>query len=139
VLVTTTTPETNPNNNTARAQTLVTAPVTPPKPPKPPKAPVVAPDICSTLTATPKVLTGNGKAQKITISVKKGKKGVKGAKVKITGPGIKKTVKTAKNGKVKVTLKPGKPGIIKVVIKGGKACNSQRIGVVGVYEPPVTG
>jgi len=34
---------------------------------------------------------------------------------------------------------PSQPGIIKVVIEGAKACNSQRIGVVGVYEPPVTG
>ena len=83
------------------------------------------------------------------ITVKQGKKGVKGVRVKLTGPGIKKTVKTGKNGKVKVTLKPGKPGIIKVVILPKtkvngkivkvKACNTQRIGVVGVYEPPVTG
>ncbi len=145
VLVTTTTPETNPNNNSAQAQTLVTAPVTPPKPPK------VAPEICNTLVATPKVLKATGKKQKIVISVKKGKtkKGVKGVRVKLTGPGIKKVVKTGKNGKIKVSLKPGKPGIIKVVILPKKkvngkwvkvkACNTQRIGVVGVYEPPVTG
>ena len=110
VLVTTTTPETNPNNNSAQAQTLVTAPVTPPKPP------VVVPEICNTLVANPKVLKATGKKQKITIAVKKGKKGVKGVRVKLTGPGIKKTVKTGKNGTVKVVLKPGKPGIIKVVI-----------------------
>ena len=38
-----------------------------------------------------------------------------------------------------MTLKPSKPGIIRVAIQGAKACNTQRIGVVGVYEPPVTG
>ena len=38
-----------------------------------------------------------------------------------------------------VTVKPGKPGIIRVAIQGAKTCNTQRIGVVGVYEPPVTG
>ncbi len=146
VLVTTTTPETNPNNNSAQARTLVTAPVTPPKPPKPP---IVVPAICNTLVATPKVLKATGKKQKINITVKQGKKGVKGVKVKIAGPGIKRTVTTGKKGNVKVTLKPGKPGIIKVVILPKKkvngkwvkvkACNTQRIGVVGVYEPPVTG
>ena len=88
---------------------------------------------------TPKVLQGNGKSQKINVKVTKGKKPVAGAVVKITGPGIAKTVKTGKNGKVTVTFKPSKPGIIKVAIQGAKACNTQRIGVVGVYEPPVTG
>ena len=47
-----------------------------------------------------------------------------------------KTVKTGKNGKATVTFKPSKPGIIKVAIQGAKACNTQRIGVVGVVEPP---
>jgi uncharacterized repeat protein (TIGR01451 family) len=133
VIVTTTTPETTTTNNTASASTIVTAPVTPPKPPKP------APEICELLTATPKTLKATGKAQKIVVKVTKGKKAVNGAKVKITGPGISKTVKTGKNGKVIVTLEPGKPGIIRVQILGAKTCNTQRIGVVGVYEPPVTG
>ena len=133
VIVTTTTPETNPNNNTAQAQTLVVAPV------KPPKPPVVVPDICTTLVANPKVLKATGKAQTISITVKKGKKSAAGVTVKITGPGISKTVQTGKNGKVKVTVKPSQPGIIRVAIQGSKACNTQRIGVVGVYEPPVTG
>ncbi|MEO7663001.1 hypothetical protein [Gaiella sp.] len=134
VIVSNKTPiDNNPNNNTAQASTLVTAPLTPPKPP------VVVPEICSTLVANPKVLKATGKAQKISITVKKGKKGVKGATVKITGPGISKTAKTGKNGKVIVTVKPSQPGIIRVAIQGAKACNTQRIGVVGVYEPPVTG
>ena len=58
------------------------------------------------------MLKGNGKSQKITPSkVTQGKKGVAGAKVKITGPGISKTVTSGKNGKVTVTVKPSKPGI----------------------------
>ena len=132
VISNTTPPDTNPNNNTASASTVVTAPVTPPTP-KP------QPEICELLTATPKVLKANGKAQKINVKVTKGKKPVAGAKVKITGPGINKTVTTGKNGKVTVTVKPGKPGIIRLAIQGAKTCNTQRIGVVGVYEPPVTG
>ena len=84
VIVTTTTPETSTTNNTASASTVVTAPVTPPKPP------VVAPEICETLTVTPKVLKANGKSQKIIVKVTKGKKAVAGAKVKITGPGSRR-------------------------------------------------
>ena len=85
------------------------------------------------------MLKGNGKSQKVKVTVKKGSKGVAGAKVKITGPGISKTVRTGKNGVVIASVKPAKPGIIRVSIVGAKACNTQRIGAIGVYEPPVTG
>ena len=46
---------------------------------------------------------------------------------------------TGKNGKVSVSFKPTQPGIIKVEVLGTNACNTQRIGVVGTYEPPLTG
>ena len=59
---------------------------------------------------TPKVLKANGKAQKINVKVTKGKKPVAGATVKITGPGINKTVKTGKNGKVTVDREAGQAG-----------------------------
>ena len=36
-------------------------------------------------------------------------------------------------------LRPGKAGIMLVKITSVKACNTARIGVVGVFEPPVTG
>ncbi len=133
VLVTTSTPETNAKNNQASAQTIVNAPLTPPKPP------VVKADICRTLVANPKMLKANGKAQRISIKVTQGTKGVAGISVKITGPGISKTVLSGKGGKVKVTVKPSQPGIIRLAIQGKKACNTQRIGVVGIFEPPVTG
>ena len=38
-----------------------------------------------------------------------------------------------------MTFKPGNPGMIQVSIQDSKACNTQRIGVVGVFQPPVTG
>ena len=139
VTVTTATPETDSSNNTASAPTVVTAPGTPPtaKPTTP--KPTPSPEICATVTVTPKVLQGNGKSQKITVRVTKGTKGVVGVSVKISGPGVTKTVKSGKNGKVTVSFKPTQPGIVKVEVLGTKACNTQRIGVVGTYEPPVTG
>ena len=84
-------PDTNPNNNTASASTLVTATVS--------RRGGRTPEICETLTVTPKALKGNGKSQKVTVKVTKGKKPVGGATLGITGPGIKKTVKTGKNGR----------------------------------------
>ncbi len=132
VTVTTTTPETNSANNTAQASTLVAAPLTPPQP-------TPAAEVCSTVAATPKTLRGTGKAQTIRVSVKQGSKALARVKVRITGPGLRKTVKTGKQGKVALRIKPKKPGIIRVEILGTKACNSQRLGVVGVFEPPITG
>ena len=138
--MTTTTPETNTGNNSAQAQTVVTAPVTPPTPPAPVKPkPKPAPQICTTVVALPKTLKANGKSQTIKLKVTKGSKGVTGARIRLSGPGISKTVRTGKNGLVAVSIKPAKPGIIKVEIIGAKACNTQRLGVVGVFEPPVTG
>jgi hypothetical protein len=138
---TTSTPETNTANNTASATTIVTAPAAPPvKPkPKPKPQPQPQPEICTTVLALPKTLKANGSTQKIVVSVKKGSKAVGGAKVKVTGAGTSKAVSTGKNGKILVTIKPNKPGIVRVEIVGTKACNTQRLGVVGVFEPPVTG
>jgi hypothetical protein len=39
----------------------------------------------------------------------------------------------------RLSLTPSKAGIMLVKITSAKACNSARIGVVGVFEPPVTG
>lgn len=137
VTVTTTTTETNPNNNSAQAQTVVTAPAVPPAPTPKPK-PKPAPVICTTVVALQKTLKANGKAQTVKLKVTRGSKGVV-ARIKLTGPGFSKTVRTGTNGLVAVSLKPSKAGIVKVQIVGVKACNTQRLGVVGVFEPPLTG
>jgi hypothetical protein len=134
VTVTTTTPETNASNNSAQAQTVVTAPVAPPTP-KPKPAPV----ICTTVVAFKKTLSANGESQMVRLKVTKGSKGVIGAKLRLSGPGIGKTVRTGTGGFVAVSLKPSKAGIVRVEIVGAKACNSQRLGVIGVFEPPLTG
>ncbi len=132
VFVTTTTTETNPNNNTAQARTLVTKPGTPPTA-KP------NPSICSTIIVSPKMLKASGKTQRILVKVRKGKNASSRVRVRATGPGIDKTVRTGKNGSVVVRFKAAKPGIVRVALVGTKACNSQRLGVVGTFEPPVTG
>jgi hypothetical protein len=133
--------DTNSANNTDDAVTLVVAPVTPPPPPKPsPKPkPKPAPEVCRTLSVGPKLIQASGKAQTVTIKVVEGKKPAKGVKVRITGPGVNRIVTTNLRGIARVTLKPTKAGILRFSITNAKACNTQRIGVVGVFEPPVTG
>ena len=94
-------PDTNPGNNTARRSTVVIAPAT-----RRSRSPSPSPRSASTLTVTQKMLKADGKSQKITSKVTEGKKPVKGAKVTITGPGIKKSGKTNEKGNVIVTVKP---------------------------------
>ena len=84
-------------------------------------------------------LSGSGKSQAIRLKVTQGTKGIIGAKIRVSGPGISKTVRTGKNGLVTVFFTPSTAGIIKVQIVGAKACNAQRLGVVGTFQPPLTG
>jgi uncharacterized repeat protein (TIGR01451 family) len=123
----------DPTNNRANASTLLGASLKPPVKPKP-KPPVV----CSTLNVTPKTVVA-GKKSKIQVVVTAAGKPVKGASVRIVGPGINRVVKTGKNGKAVAVVTSTKSGIVTVSITGKKGCNTARVGVVGAFEPPVTG
>jgi uncharacterized repeat protein (TIGR01451 family) len=121
-------PELDTTNNRARATTLVLTPLLPPKP-KP---------VCSTLTVGPKTLRV-GKRSTIAATVKNRGKAVKGAKVLVRGAGIAKSARTNAKGKARITVRPTRPGIVVVSVPQKLACGSKRIGVVGVFQPPVTG
>jgi uncharacterized repeat protein (TIGR01451 family) len=135
--------DTNGGNNMACASTLVTAPVTPPtvKPttPKPKPKPKPKPNICRVLKVTPSMVKANGSRQIVIARVTRSKTPVKGVVVRFTGVGLTQAVKTNKKGIARVGVASSKAGIMVVKITSVKACNSARIGVVGVFEPPVTG
>ena len=134
--------DTNGANNMACASTLVTAPVTPPttKPtPKPTPKPKPILNICRVLKVTPKMVQANGERQIVLAKVTRSRNPVQGVAVRFTGTGLAKVVTTNKQGIARLTLTPSKAGIMLVKITSAKACNSARIGVVGVFEPPVTG
>ncbi len=136
--------DTNSANNRDDASTLVTAPVTPPttKPtskPKPKPHVKPKPDICRVLKVTPGLVKANGHLQFVLAKVTRSKTPVAGVDVRFTGSGLTKLVKTNKQGVARLSVKPSKAGIMIVRITSVKACNTARIGVVGVLEPPVTG
>lgn len=142
--------DTNGANNTDDASTLVTAPATPPtaaptptpksKPaakrkPKPaPQAP-----ICRVLKVTPGMVKANGNRQLVIARVTQSRNPVEGTAVRFTGKGLSKVVKTNAQGVARFSIAPRKAGIMLVKITSAKACNSARIGVIGAFEPPVTG
>jgi hypothetical protein len=137
--------DTNGGNNRACASTLVTAPVTPPaptpkpKPTKPKPKPKPVANVCRVLKVTPGMVKVNGRKHVVVAKVTKTKTPVRGVAVRFTGVGLNKVVKTNKQGVARVGVTPSKSGIMVVRITNVKACNSARIGVVGVFEPPVTG
>ena len=144
--------DTNGANNTDDASTLVTAPVTPPTTtPKPPVTPKPTakpkpkptakptPNICRVLKVTPGMVKANGKAQIVLARVTQSRNPVPGVAVRFTGTGLAKVVMTNNQGIARLRLTPGKAEIMLVKITSAKACNTARIGVIGAFEPPVTG
>ena len=127
--------ETNPADNTASAVTVTPAPVTPPTPkPKPHPTP------CLALNVTPKMIKADGKPDKVVVKVTAGSKAVAGAKVAVHGAGIEMSGRTGSNGVVVFTVNAGKTGLITVSTPETRhSCGSRRIGVAGVFLPPVTG
>lgn len=137
--------DTNPANNTDCAETVVTAPatqpVTPPftPPVKPKPKPKPTPNLCRVLTVKTKLVKANGHKHGLVAKVTRSRNPVKGVKVRFTGAGVSKSARTNRKGVARVTIKTTKAGIVHVRITNAKACNTARIGVVGVFQPPVTG
>jgi uncharacterized repeat protein (TIGR01451 family) len=130
--------ETNPADNVDTAVTVVPAPLRPPvvKPKPAPK-----PEVCVSLVVSPKMIKADGKPDNVTATVSAGKKRMKGAKVGISGAGVAKTARTNGKGVAVLRINPRKPGIITVTVveSNQHVCGPKRIGVVGVFLPPLTG
>jgi uncharacterized repeat protein (TIGR01451 family) len=148
-------PETTLANNSSSATITVTAPPAPkpaskpvakpaPKPaPKPVfKPPVVkkpAPPVCYTVVVTPKTLTVDAHGV-LRLRVTARNKPVAGTRLLVKGPGIVKlSGRTNAAGRVVVTLDPKKAGFVLVKPAAYKSCTAPRVGVIGVFTPPVTG
>jgi len=142
--------DTNGANNTDDATTLVTAPATPPttaakpnpKPaakPKPKPKPAPQAPVCRVLEVTPGLVKANGDRQLVIAKVTQSRNPVRGVAVRFSGKGPSKVVKTNAHGVARFSVAPRKAGIMLVKITSAKACNTARIGVIGAFEPPVTG
>jgi uncharacterized repeat protein (TIGR01451 family) len=120
--------ETDTSNNTASASVVVNT-LTPP-----PVKPCIA-----VSRVTPKQLFV-GRKTKLTIRVSQGGHAVKGIHVRIKGPKINVRT-TASNGKgvIKHVIKMKKAGVVVFTPIASKRCNTKRVGVTGVFTPPVTG
>ena len=122
-------PEANTANNRASTPTLVRGPFVPP-----------APVACPTLTVPTHTLSV-GRKGIVRAVVSAQRQGSRGARVLVTGAGIRKSGVTDGLGRVAITVRPTRAGIaeIRMTNQPGR-CSTRRIGVAGVFQPPsVTG
>jgi uncharacterized repeat protein (TIGR01451 family) len=128
------------DNNTAVATVAVSAaPFTPPTVnPKPKPKPVVKPNVCA-IVAIGKKSVSVGKASNIKVVTSRGGNPLVGAVVQFKGAGVYKFGTTGKGGVAVVSINASKPGIVTVSVAGKKTCSAQRLGVIGSFEPAVTG
>ena len=128
--------ETNPADNVDSAVTVVPAPLRPPVvKPTPPAA------VCLTLTVSPQMIKADGKPDRVSVRVTAGKKRMKGVKVVVQGAGVRKSATSNGKGVAVLRINPRKAGIITITAQepNQKVCGLKRIGVVGVFLPPLTG
>jgi uncharacterized repeat protein (TIGR01451 family) len=119
--------ETNTANNTATATVQVKGPFVPP---------VI---YCTAVTVTPKSLSV-GHKNTMTLRVSQHGKAKAGVKVRVVGPSIRATTKPSNSqGVIKQTVKPAKAGIVVFKPVASKSCKNPRVGIIGVFTPPVTG
>jgi uncharacterized repeat protein (TIGR01451 family) len=122
-------PETNPDNNQATATVEVTAEII-----KPPIKPCIA-----VSRVAPKQLFV-GRKTTLHIRVSQGGKAKAGVRVKIKGPKLNVTTKRSNHkGTIKQVVKIKKAGVLIFTPIASKKCNTKRVGVTGVFTPPVTG
>jgi uncharacterized repeat protein (TIGR01451 family) len=117
--------EHDPADNTASASTLVQGAFTPPS-------------VCYSLRVTPRSLTV-GRHSVIRVTVREAGKPVGAVQVVVTGKGLTKRARTNTSGVARFLITPRRPGILQIRVPAHATCNRQRIGVVGVFTPPVTG
>jgi uncharacterized repeat protein (TIGR01451 family) len=130
--------ETNPADNVDSAQTVVPQPLTPPVAPTRP--PSVGADVCLTLTVTPKLIRADGKKDRVVARVRAASRPMKGVKVVVRGKGVAKSGRTNGKGVAVIVVNPRSPGVITITTSSRRdSCGARRVGVVGVFLPPLTG
>jgi uncharacterized repeat protein (TIGR01451 family) len=120
-------PEVTTNNNSSSASAVVKG-FTPP------------PVFCVAVsTITPKQLFVGRKAT-LTIRLTKGGKAAAGVRVRIKGARLNITTQRSNSkGVIKRRVLLKKAGILVFSPLASKSCNTKRLGVTGVFTPPVTG
>ena len=121
-------PESNTANNTATQPTLVQGPFVPPAPPS-----------CQALVVRPKTLLVGRRHVLVAVVTTQGGRPMRRVRVIVRGAGLSASGLTNANGVARIGVKPKKPGIARVSVVNQPRCGVQRVGLIGVFRPPVSG
>jgi uncharacterized repeat protein (TIGR01451 family) len=122
--------ETNTANNTATASVVVNGAFVPTPPVR----------YCTAINVAPKRTLFVGRKTTLTLKVTQNGKAVAGIRIRIKGASLSITTgRSNAKGLVKVTVKPKRAGILSFAPVSSKGCANPRLGVTGVFTPPVTG
>jgi uncharacterized repeat protein (TIGR01451 family) len=120
--------ETNTANNTATATVIVQAPFVPP------------PVYCVAVSRVAPTQLFVGRKTTLTIRVSQHGKAVKGVRVRIRGSKLNLRTKPSNSrGVIRQTVRPRRAGVVIFTPIASSRCNTMRLGVTGVFTPPVTG
>jgi uncharacterized repeat protein (TIGR01451 family) len=120
-------PETDTTNNSASATVLVVGPHKPP------------PTYCTAVLVRPSQFYA-GRVATVHLKIMNHGHAVSGVRVQIKGPGIGLVTKPSnKTGQITRRFRPMKAGILTFKPLASKSCPARRIGITGVFTPPVTG
>ena len=121
--------ETDTTNNTGSATLVVRGALKPPAPAQ----------FCTAVAVSPKSIFV-GRLALLTMRVSQNGKAVAGIRIRIKGSTLGIVTKRSNaKGVVKVHVSPKRAGIVSFAPVAHKRCTNPRIGVVGVFTPPVTG
>jgi uncharacterized repeat protein (TIGR01451 family) len=127
VTVTGNAPESNTNNNTATAPVVVKG-FTPPL------------VFCTAVSRVAPKQLFVGRKTTLTIHVTRHGKAVRGVHVRIRGPHLLiRTKASSSKGVIKQQVRVRKAGALIFTPLASKRCGTKRLGVTGVFTPPVTG
>jgi hypothetical protein len=73
------------------------------------------------------------------VTVREAGRRVHAVRVALRGKGVSRSAMTNTAGIAAISLKPNRPGILQIRVPDHATCNTQRVGVLGVFTPPVTG
>jgi hypothetical protein len=91
------------------------------------------------VAVTPKSLVA-GRTNKLTLKVAQHGRAAVGVRIRIKGASVNVvTQRSNAKGIVKQTIKPTKAGIVTFSPVAVKSCKNVRVGILGVFTPPVTG
>jgi hypothetical protein len=119
--------ETNTANNSASSSVQVQGPFVPPV------------QYCTAVGVTPKSLLA-GRPATLRMKVTQHGKAIAGVRVRIKGSTLLIVTKPSdRQGLVRQVVHPKKAGIVRFAPVAHKTCRTVRVGVIGVFTPPVTG